>query len=87
MKDTSHGDNRPTYKCPLQACDVRDKAKLEACRARRLEWLHLLETNEEHSITSQLGALLWQDAAFHPLRNAERCFWRPTPNDYLTAVG
>jgi hypothetical protein len=53
------------YKCPPEGCDVRDKAKLEAFRAKRLEWLHLLENDEEHSTTGQLGALLWQDAAFH----------------------
>lgn len=60
------------YTYPPDMCDVRDHAKLLAFRAKRAEWVVLLEKDPLHSVSSQLSALVWQDAVFRLFNEAWR---------------
>jgi len=60
------------YKFPISECQVRDMTGLESFRAKRSEWLRLLEGDPVHSVSSQLSAMLWNDAAYRSFNEARR---------------
>jgi len=62
----------PNYSYAVDQCDVLDKANLISYRAKRTEWATLLEHEPQHSVTSQLSALLWEDAAFRMFNEMRR---------------
>ena len=45
----------PADRYSVDECDVEDKARLVAFRAKRLGWSALLEYDAAHSVSSQLS--------------------------------
>jgi hypothetical protein len=72
----------PAYAQPLSKCDVLDRENLEAFRSKRLEWYTLLDHDPEHSVWSQLAALLWEDCTFRLFNELRRL----TPSEPLSAL-
>lgn len=62
----------PTYKYGIDQCDVLDKARLVEFRAKRIEWVDLLEKDKLHSVSEQLSSLVWQDAVFRLFNEGRR---------------
>lgn len=60
------------YNYPLTACDVVDSRGLIQYRAKRSEWLRLLDGDPLHSISKQLSAMLWNDVAFRCFNEARK---------------
>jgi hypothetical protein len=60
------------YRYELDECDVMDCVRLAEYRTKRLEWLAMLDHDDEHSVTGQLSSLLWQDAVFHLFNEMRR---------------
>lgn len=60
------------YKYPISECQVRDVVRLGAFRTKRTEWLRLLDGDPVHSVSSQLSAMLWNDAAYRSFNEARR---------------
>lgn len=55
---------------PVEQCSVEDKSALIKFRAKRLEWLSWLNTDEHHAIWKQITAMAWNDAVFRVLNEA-----------------
>src|SRR3954447_6200604 len=62
----------PPYTYPPEQCDVEDQKKLVAYRQAVTRWFEWLHADPEHSISSQLSDLLWQDAVFRVFNEARR---------------
>jgi hypothetical protein len=73
---TGQGSSR--YKCPVEECDVKDRAKLLAYRGKREEWLRCYELHEDepNAIQQQIFSMLFIDLAYRtlaePRRNTEK---------------
>lgn len=74
------------YKYQISDCDVRDKATLEVYRAKRAEWVRLLDGDPVHSISSQLSAMLWNDIAFRVFNEARRFASEDNPNSAVASM-
>lgn len=68
MTSASHAP----YNFAPDQCDVKDQGKLVEFRAKRAEWVSLLEQDPLHSVSRQLSALVWQDAVFRLFNEARR---------------
>lgn len=60
------------YQYPNERCDVEDREKLSVFRAKRTEWLRLLDGDNVHSVSQQVSAMLWNDVAFRCFNEARR---------------
>jgi hypothetical protein len=56
-------NSNPPYRFDIDECDVIDKEKLVSFRAKRREWVDLLD-HDEQSVSGQLATLAWNDAVF-----------------------
>lgn len=63
---------RTTYTMPIDRCDVEDKRKLEAYRAKRIEWVDWLVGDDEHCISNQLVGMCWNYITFRVINEAAR---------------
>jgi hypothetical protein len=64
--------NAMTYEYLPEDCDVADRERLVAYRAKRSEWLRLLDDDPQHSISKQLSAMQWNDVAYRCFNEARR---------------
>lgn len=62
-----------TFSYHISECDVGNRAILEAFRVKLIEWDTLLNGDEHHSIASQFGDMMWQDASWR-LANEARSY-------------
>jgi hypothetical protein len=60
------------YQYPPQKCDVTSFAALDQYRAKRDEWLQLLRGDPEQSVRLQISGMMWADAAFRTLTEAQK---------------
>jgi hypothetical protein len=67
---------------PVEQCSVENRAALIDFRAKRLEWLSWLNTDEHHAIWKQITAMAWNDAAFRVLNEARN----PTNGHQVSAT-
>lgn len=67
---------------PVEQCSVEDKSALIKFRAKRLEWLSWLNTDEHHAIWKQITATAWNDAVFRVLNEARN----PADGDQVSAT-
>lgn len=56
----------------VDACDVEDKEALASFRACRKRWYEWLIGDDEHSISTQITTMIWDDAIFRTLNEARR---------------
>lgn len=56
----------------MDACDVEDKPALAKYREKRKEWLYMLVGDKQHSISTQISEMLWNDAVFRTVNEARR---------------
>lgn len=56
----------------IEECDVDDKDALAKYRAKRTDWLHMLVGDKQHSISTQISEMLWNDAVFRTVNEARR---------------
>lgn len=61
-----------TYTYAIEDCDVVDKTALATYRARRSEWLQLLNGKDDHAVWRQISAMLWNDAVFRMANESRR---------------
>ena len=54
------------------ACDVADKEALAAFRRCRSRWYEWLIGNDDHSISTQITTIVWDDAIFRTINEARR---------------
>lgn len=60
------------YEFTVEDCDVVDKAGLAVYRAKRSEWLDLLNGTDDHAVWRQISAMLWNDAVFRMANESRR---------------
>ena len=61
-----------TYSYQIEDCDVIDRERLRAYRAKRSEWIHLLNGDPHHAVWRQITSMLWNDAVFRTANEARR---------------
>ena len=59
--------------------DVQDADRLLHYRAKRSEWIRLLDGDPVHSIAQQISAMLWNDAAYRVFNEARRYASKDAP--------
>jgi hypothetical protein len=59
------------YKYDVQQCSVIDKELLTEFRKKRSEWLDWLERDEYHNIWGQIRSMMWNDAVYRSLNEAQ----------------
>jgi hypothetical protein len=74
------------YKFSSTECQVRDIAALETYRARRTEWLRLLDGDPVHSVSNQLSAMLWNDVAYRTFNEARRFASKDDPKSAIAPI-
>ncbi len=64
----------PRYSSPVEDCDVKDRVKLVAYRAKRDEWLRWYEVrkDEPNSIQQQIFSMIFIDLAYRTLVKPRR---------------
>ena len=60
------------YQYDIAHCDVLDKEKLRQYRAKRCEWLYLLDGDQEHALCKQIAVMLCNDAIFRLVNESRR---------------
>lgn len=60
------------YDYPVDECDVTDKVGLVAYRTKREEWLHMLDGDQQHSVSKQISEMLWGDLVYRTVNEARR---------------
>jgi hypothetical protein len=74
------------YKYPISDCQVRDQGRLEGFRAKRTEWLRLLDDDPVHSVSSQLSSMLWNDVAYRTFNEARRFASLQNPKSAIAPI-
>ena len=74
------------YKFSSTECQVRDIAALETYRARRTEWVRLLDGDPVHSVSHQLSAMLWNDVAYRTFNEARRFASKDDPKSAIAPI-
>ncbi|MCK1619543.1 hypothetical protein IVA96_23800 [Bradyrhizobium sp. 159] len=69
-----------------EACDVVRKDRLILYRAKRSEWLRLLDEDPIHSISQQLSAMQWNDVVYRCFNEARRLAPRQTPTAAVAPI-
>jgi hypothetical protein len=71
---TTPSGQESSYTSSVEDCDVKDRAKLVAYRAKRAEWLrgYELRRDEPNSIQQQLFSMLFVDLAYRTLAEPRR---------------
>jgi hypothetical protein len=74
------------YQYSETECHVEDREKLSVFRAKRTEWLRLLDGDEVHSVSQQVSAMLWNDVAFRCFNEARRYAQEGEPTASLSGT-
>ena len=82
----SNGTGTACFSYPADRCDVRDQARLAEFRAKRAEWVNLLEQDKLHSVSTQLSSLVWQDAVFRLFNEVQRLHDPKHPTASMASV-
>jgi hypothetical protein len=61
-----------TYTYAPDDCDVVDKRNLSLYRTKRAEWIQLLTGKDDHAVSRQISAMLWNDAVFRVANESRR---------------